>query len=111
MNRPAISTYKKHGYRVIEGKETRYICTGTDWVDERIITYAIEDAEAEFGVKYRGFNGYWLALEHVNEHMYSTNRGYDDADICVITAVWDLITYYNPIYGPNDNDVYILNRC
>lgn len=110
MNRPTISTYKKHGYRVVEGKETRYIKVGYDWVDERIITCAIMDAEEEFGVKYRGFSGYWLALEHVNEHMYSTRCGYDDADICVITAVWDLTGYYDPIYGPNDSEVYILNR-
>jgi len=110
MNTPAISTYKKHGYKVIEGKETRYICKGSYWIDERIITYAVDAAEDEFGVRYRGFSGYWLALEHVNERMYSKRCGYDEVDIDVITAVWDLDACYNPIYGPNDNDVYIFAR-
>lgn len=110
MNTPAISTYKKHGYRVIEGKETRYIRKGSEWVDERIITYAVVSAEEQFGVKYRGFSGYWLALEHVNKQMYSTRCGYDECDKDLITSVWDLAMYMNPIYGPNGYEVYLLNR-
>ena len=108
MNTPSIRTYKKHGYRVIEGKETRYICTGSKWVDERIISCAVEDAEEQFGVKYRGFSGYWLALDHVNAYKYSTRCCYDECDKYLIRCVWDLAMYMDPIYGPNDYEVYLL---